>query len=209
MYKIFLNDRVITISSQMPEFTGETKIIQTEGFAIGDIKNWFSEFHQKNINAVLLHAHPEAMMTNLFIPAFKLITAAGGVVIRDSKLLFIYRNEKWDLPKGKIEKSETPEQAAIREVVEECGISDHSIVRQLPPTFHIYQSPYKNDFRQWILKKTFWFEMSYYGTENGTPETGENITEIRWFGKEELQEVLSNTYENLKSTIIFISNEFK
>lgn len=201
MYKIFLNDRVVAIASQVPEFAVETEIIQTEGFTIGDIKNWFSEFHQKNINTVLLHAHPEAMMTNLFIPAFKLITAAGGVVIRDSKLLFIFRNEKWDLPKGKIDNGETPEQAAIREVTEECGITGHTIVRQLPPTFHIYQSPYTNDLGKWILKKTFWFEMNYSGAENGTPETGENITEIRWFGREELQEVLQNTYKNLEQII--------
>ena len=201
MYKIFLNDRVVAIASQVPEFAVETEIIQTEGFTIGDIKNWVSEFHQKNINTVLLHAHPEAMMTNLFIPAFKLITAAGGVVIRDSKLLFIFRNEKWDLPKGKIDNGETPEQAAIREVTEECGITGHTIVRQLPPTFHIYQSPYTNDLGKWILKKTFWFEMNYSGAENGTPETGENITEIRWFGREELQEVLQNTYKNLEQII--------
>lgn len=205
MYKIFLNDRVITISSQVPEFAVETEFIQTEGFTIGNIKNWFSEFLQKNINAVLVHPNPEVMMTNSFIPGFKLITAAGGVVIRDSKMLFIFRNEKWDLPKGKIEKIETPEQAAIREVAEECGIFGHSVARQLPPTLHIYQSPYKNDFGQWILKKTFWFEMSYYGTENGTPETGENITEIRWFKREELNEVISNTYENLKEIIKIFS----
>ncbi len=205
MYKIFLNDRVVAIVSQVPEFAVETEIIQTEGFTIGDIKNWFSEFHQKNINAVLLHTHPEAMMTNLFIPAFKLITAAGGVVIRDSKLLFIFRNEKWDLPKGKIDNGETPEQAAIREVAEECGITGHTIVRQLPSTFHIYQSPYKNDFGKWILKKTFWFEMNYSGAENGTPETGENITEIRWFGKDEIEDVLQNTYKNLEQIILIYS----
>jgi 8-oxo-dGTP pyrophosphatase MutT (NUDIX family) len=201
MYKIFLNDREIVISSQATEYSGDTEIVNAEGFTIDKIKNWFSEFYQKNNNAILLHPNPEEMITKAFIPAFKVIDAAGGIVIRNSKLLFIFRNEKWDLPKGKIEKGETPEQAAIREVTEECGITGHSIARQLPPTFHIYQSSYKNDFGQWILKKTFWFEMNYSGAEKGTPETGENITEIRWFGKEELHEVLSNTYENLKSTI--------
>ncbi|MBK6281344.1 MAG: hypothetical protein IPF54_00575 [Draconibacterium sp.] len=43
--------------------------------------------------------------------------------------------------------------------------------------------------------------MSYSGIENGTPETNENITEIRWFSKNELAEVLANTYENLKSIV--------
>ncbi len=205
MYKIFLNDREIVISSQATEYSDNTEIVSAEGFTIGKIKNWFSEFLQKKNNVVLLHPNPDEMMTNSFIPAFKLIAAAGGIVVRDSKLLFIFRNEKWDLPKGKLDDDETPEQAAIREVAEECGISGHSIVRQLPPTFHIYQSPYNNDFGQWILKKTFWFEMNYSGTGNGTPETGENITEIRWFTKKELGEVMKNTYGNLKEIIKIFS----
>lgn len=201
MYKIFLNDREIVISSQATESSDNTEIVSAEGFTIDTIKNWFSEFHQKSNHAVLFHPNPEELMTNSFIPTFRLIQAGGGVVIRNSKLLFIFRNEKWDLPKGKIDNGETPEQAAIREVAEECEITGHSIARQLPPTFHIYQSPYKNDFGQWILKKTFWFEMSYYGTENGTPETSENITEIRWFEKEELGEIMNNTYKNLEEII--------
>ncbi len=205
MYKIFLNDREIVISSQATEYSDNTEIVSAEEFTIDTIKNWFSEFHQKSNNAILFHPNPEELMTNSLIPAFRLIQAGGGVVVRNEKLLFIFRNEKWDLPKGKIDNGETPEQAAIREIAEECGITGHSIVRQLPPTFHIYQSPYKNDFGQWILKKTFWFEMNYSGTENGTPETGENITEIKWFKREDLHEVLSNTYENLKEIIKIFS----
>lgn len=201
MYKIFLNDREIVISSQATESSDNTEIVSAEGFTIDTIKNWYSEFHQKSNHSVLFHSNPEELMTNSFIPAFRLIQAGGGVVVRNSKLLFIFRNEKWDLPKGKIDDGETPEQAAIREVSEECGITGHSIVRQLPSTFHIYQSPYKNDFGKWILKKTFWFEMSYSGTENGTPETGENITEIRWFEREKLGEIMKNTYKNLEEII--------
>ena len=205
MYKIFLNDREIVISSHATEYSDNTEIFSAEGFTIDNIKRWFSEFHQKSNQAVLFHPNPEELMAGSFVPAFKLITAAGGVVVRISKLLFIFRNEKWDLPKGKIDDGETPEQAAIREVAEECGITGHSIVRQLPSTFHIYQSPYKNDFGKWILKKTFWFEMSYAGVENGTPETSENITEIRWFGKEELGEIMKNTYKNLEQIILIYS----
>ena len=201
MYKIFLNDREIVISGQTPEYSANTEIVSAEEFTIDTIKNWFSEFHHKSNHAVLFHPNPEELMTNSFIPAFRLIQAGGGVVVRNSKLLFIFRNEKWDLPKGKIDDGETPEQAAIREVAEECGITGHSILRQLPSTYHIYQSPYKNDFGKWILKKTFWFEMAYSGTENGTPESGENITEIRWFCREELGEIMKNTYKNLEQII--------
>ena len=36
--------------------------------------------------------------------------------------LFILRNVVWDIPKGKLEKGETPELAAVREIEEECGL---------------------------------------------------------------------------------------
>jgi hypothetical protein len=58
-----------------------------------------------------------------------------------------------------------------------------------------------DSFGQWILKETHWFEMNYTGTKNGSPQTIENISEIRWFARKELEEVLANTYENLKSVI--------
>ncbi len=38
------------------------------------------------------------------------IKTAGGIVIKNEKILFIYKNGKWDLPKGKIDKGETIDQ---------------------------------------------------------------------------------------------------
>lgn len=202
MYKVFFNDRKIIIDSHgNAPIVNETAISENLN-SVEDIKNWFLDFAANQTDsAILLHPSPELFWKEMFLPVFTQIPAAGGVVIRNEKLLFIFRNEKWDLPKGKIDEGETAKEAAIREVAEECGIKDHQIVKELPSTFHIYQSPYKKTLGQWILKETFWFEMEYPGSENGTPETSENITEIRWFAKNELNEVLANTYGNLKSVI--------
>lgn len=202
MYKVFFNDRKIIIDSHgNAPIVNETAISENLN-SVEDVKNWFLDFAANQTNsAILLHPSPELFWKEMFLPVFIQIPAAGGVVIRNEKLLFIFRNEKWDLPKGKIDEGETAKEAAIREVAEECGIKDHQIVKELPSTFHIYQSPYKKTLGQWILKETFWFEMEYPGSENGTPETSENITEIRWFAKNELNEVLANTYGNLKSVI--------
>ena len=168
-----------------------------------DVKSWFQWFVQSDERQVCLAGNnPEHFWKLTFMSAFKVIYAAGGIVIRENKMLFIFRNEKWDLPKGKIDAGESPENAALREVEEECGISGHKIIKQLPSTFHIYLSPYKNSPGQWILKETFWFEMSYSGNANGKPQTEENISEIRWFEKNELDVVLKNTYENLKQIIL-------
>ena len=202
MYKVFFNDREITVL-QKTDITLNKSTENIENLhSTSDVKHWFLDFvskHKKEANVIC--EDTEKFWVKVFVPSFKLIKAAGGVVKRNEQLLFIFRNKKWDLPKGKIDKGESVEKAAIREVQEECGISGHSILKKLPATYHIYQSPYLKSKGKWILKETFWFEMEYNGNENGRPQNEENITEIRWFDRSELNEVLTNTYENLKQVI--------
>jgi 8-oxo-dGTP pyrophosphatase MutT (NUDIX family) len=202
MYEVFWNDRKIVITtSENIQFIKAA--IRFENINSPDeVKDWFLGFtRSESVSAVLSHPIPEEFWKEMFVPAFNPMPAAGGIVIRNEKLLFIFRNGKWDLPKGKIDQGESAEEAALREVAEECGIEGHRIIKKLPSTFHIYQSPYIDSFGQWILKETHWFEMNYTGTKNGSPQTIENISEIRWFARKELEEVLANTYENLKSVI--------
>lgn len=202
MYKVFFNDRKIVISQKADITLNKFVRIEENLHSKNDVKQWFLKFIENEEQVVfLLVENAEIFWKNVFVPAFKSIQAAGGVVIRDQQLLFIHRNEKWDLPKGKIDKGETVEDAALREVNEECGIKGHSIVKKLPATYHIYQSPDKKSKGKWILKETFWFEMNYFNNENGRPQTEENITQVKWFEKSGLDEVLANTYENLKQVI--------
>ncbi len=203
MYEVFFNDRKIIIAAK-GEITLNKSIktvdyLQTQK----DVKKWFLQFVDDDIQEViLLNSNSKKFFKNIFKLIFIQIQAAGGVVIRDNKLLFIFRNEKWDLPKGKIEYGESNQEAALREVGEECGISRHKIIKQLPSGFHIYKSPYKKSKGEWILKETFWFEMEYSEEENGTPQTEENITKIEWFTPEELKVPLANTYANLRPLIL-------
>ena len=67
------------------------------------------------------------------------VVAGGGKVYNSKKeVLFIHRNGKWDLPKGKAEKKEDMETTAIREVEEECAVNGLEILKPLKDTFHIY-----------------------------------------------------------------------
>jgi len=202
MYEVFWNDRKIVITQpDNVQFIKATVRFENAD-TIDKMKEWFLDFTESEANsAVLIHPFPEKFLKEIFSPTFKSVPASGGVVIRNDKLLFIFRNEKWDLPKGKIDHGESAQEAAMREVAEECGIESHQITKKLPSTFHIYQSPYIDSFGQWVLKETHWFEMSYSGIENGSPQTIENISAIKWFAKNELEEVLTNTYESLKSII--------
>jgi len=201
MYEVFFNDRKIIITSEMNEgFNKKVTFIQMP-VNEKDIKEWFFEFISGNLkDAIFVYQNPDDFF-NRFQDSFCQLPAAGGVVKRKNHILFIFRNGKWDLPKGKIDNDEIPMDAALREVAEECGINGHHIIRELPSSFHIYQSTFKKNEGQWIFKKTSWFEMEYSGTNDGIPEQEEGIDKLKWFEREELGEVWGNTYENLKNVI--------
>lgn len=198
MYEVFLNDRKINIAAQGKITLNKSSQVIDNLMTTEEVEMWFLEFAKNKLNQVfLLHPNSKYFFEELFQKAFKVIYAAGGVVKRNNELLFIYRNNTWDLPKGKIDKGESPKLAALREVEEECGITGHKIINPLPSTFHMYQSPYKESKGEWIFKETYWFEMEYEGLQDGNPQLEENITQIKWFKKDDLNEVLANTFSNL------------
>ena len=129
-----------------------------------------------------------------FKKTFPLIEAAGGLVKnKKGEYLLIFRNGKWDLPKGKVEKGELIKDAAIREVEEECGIKNISIVNEIRPTYHIYELK-----GQKVLKRTHWFNMLCADDNLPTPQTTEGITEVKWMKKEEAQKALGTSYSSIK-----------
>uniref|UniRef100_UPI003216E457 NUDIX hydrolase n=1 Tax=uncultured Draconibacterium sp. TaxID=1573823 RepID=UPI003216E457 len=200
-YKVFFNEKRIVFTTTSKITLRKSRPSSLGKACIDTVEAWLQTFTEGDKQETVLEHRNPKMLLEKFKSAFIVMDAAGGVIVRNRKLLFIFRNGKWDLPKGKIDEGEQPEEAAIREVEEECGIKGHQIVKQLPSTFHIYKSPYKNTFGKWIFKETFWYEMNYSGESDGRPQLEEGITEIRWFAKNELNEVLENTYENLKQII--------
>jgi 8-oxo-dGTP pyrophosphatase MutT (NUDIX family) len=198
MYKVFFNEKSITITVEENITLIKTTPVFVDSYSSSEINKWFNDFvKSKETEVFLIHQNPEAFF-ELFKSGFINVPAAGGVVFRKNEMLVIFRNEKWDLPKGKMDTGETAEEAAVREVTEECGISNLHIQKQLPSTFHVYISPYKKTKGEWIFKETFWFEMIYSGKGSGKPQQEEGITKIVWFSKNGLYKVLSDTYENLK-----------
>jgi 8-oxo-dGTP pyrophosphatase MutT (NUDIX family) len=125
---------------------------------------------------------------------FRYIEAAGGLVYNDKdELLLIYRLGKIDLPKGKIENNEIPTEAAIREVTEECGIKNLTIKEELNPSFHMYKLN-----AEYVLKKTFWYQMQYTGKEQAKAQTEEGIVKVEWAAKSNLSKYANKTYASLK-----------
>jgi 8-oxo-dGTP pyrophosphatase MutT (NUDIX family) len=127
---------------------------------------------------------------------FKYIEAAGGIVTNhEGNTLFIKRWDIWDLPKGKVEKDELPEDAAIREVVEETGVYDPKIIKQLDSTYHVYFA-----FKKWYLKKTFWYLMETKVDADLNPEIEEDITEAVWLNVENARKAIKTSYRSLRDT---------
>jgi len=158
--------------------------------AIDSLKNCLTE------NAIIFHENLEDLW-DAFQRKYTAIMAAGGLVkISENKYLLIFRNGKWDIPKGKAEEGENIEQTAIREVEEECGIAGVKIIEKLPNTYHTYTIG-----EQKILKETHWFLMQYDGDETPKPQTEEGITEVRWVKKNEMKELLENSFSSIKELI--------
>src|SRR5690606_35875177 len=128
-----------------------------------------------------------------------IIEAAGGIVSNnEQEILFIRRLGKWDLPKGKMEKGESREESAVREIEEETGLKDVELVRFINTTYHINVE--RNGEK--ILKCTHWFEMNLDGEDTSKPQTEEGITEVAWKNYSQIKnEVFPNTFKNIKLII--------
>ncbi len=144
---------------------------------------------------------PERSWQN-FVSRYTLVEAAGGLVHNDKmEFLMIFRRGKWDLPKGKIDYDESPEEAAVREVEEECGIEGLEIVKELPRTYHTFPQNKKR-----ILKKTHWYLMVCDQGSPLIPQEEEDIDKVEWMNENSIRKIVfDNTYFSIKN---FLENYF-
>lgn len=191
MYKVFVNEKKLTLSKYPEDIE---KNLRFEGFATLEIAVDLLE----NTSCPEMNVYGENVeeIWEDFTHMFKVIEAAGGLVKnKNNELLFIRRMGKWDLPKGKIEKGESLEQAALREVEEETGLKELILEEFLNNTFHIYTE--RNGEK--ILKTTYWFKMTYVGNSQPIPQKEEGISEVCWKNEEMIKnEVIRMTFENIR-----------
>jgi len=194
MYKIYFGERYLLITDKGINISANVFPIES----INNLFDFVTDFDVLSTEkcVILLSQNPSIVFAQI-IDTFLYIEAAGGLVINeDNELLMIYRYNKWDLPKGKREKGEMINQTALREVEEECGILGHTIVKELPSTFHTY-----HDKKQLCIKQTFWFEMKYKRSKNCTPQIEEDITEVIWVNKNDFPRLFVNTYTSVIDSI--------
>jgi ADP-ribose pyrophosphatase YjhB (NUDIX family) len=156
------------------------------------------EFHA----GVLWHQDLESLK-KAFFKHFTIIEAAGGIVQNPKKeLLFIHRLGKWDLPKGKMEKGEQPQDCAVREVEEETGVKDLKLKKKIGNTYHTY-----DEFGKHILKITHWYYITCGSKQELTPQTEEDITLVKWVSTKNIKEPIADTYPSIKDILSIFFDE--
>jgi len=191
MYKVFFNERIVLLTDDFIRNFQVRYGLFYKYKNVDDLKELLDFYWKlKRIDTLFIFHHDIDELRERFKSCFQQIYAAGGLVRNnDGTYLIMKRRGKWDLPKGKVNRNETLEEAAVREVSEESGLHDLEIVGPLISTYHSYFIDDKP-----ILKRTSWFEMAYRGHEEAAPQLDEDITEIRWVKKEFLGKITGNTY---------------
>ena len=191
MYKVFFNQKPLILTNEIQDFSDNEPLLFIKYTSVAQIIKALKS--SKNRKVFLYHKDIEKLWKS-FKKKFPIVEAAGGLVERtDNKLLFIFRNNKWDLPKGGVEKKELIIEAAQREVTEETGVSDLIVQKQLSETFHIFKKG-----KRFRLKKTYWFKMSTKYMGETIPQTEEGIKKIEWVSKEKIDEILNDAFENIR-----------
>jgi ADP-ribose pyrophosphatase YjhB (NUDIX family) len=201
MIKIFAPEKIIYLIKDKKKFVEKKNAVLQVIESSADMRiNYDELIGKKNVKEIYFFNENEEQLFVYFSKLFKVIDAAGGLVKnKNAQWLFIFRHNKWDLPKGKLEKNEAITDAAIREVEEECGIKGLSIVKQIPSTYHIYFINSKA-----VLKRTYWFQMDCTDLSPLVPQLEEGITDVKWLAKAELKKVWDNTYESVRDVMNLI-----
>ena len=139
----------------------------------------------------------EELLQTLLAPATT-IEAGGGVIFNEkNEILLIFRRGKWDLPKGKLDPGESIIDCALREVIEETGLQNLTLVGKLTSSLYCYREK-----EQLFYKQVQWFKMRTSDQHNLTPQLEEDITELKWVNLQELDPYLENTFDTIKDVLL-------
>ncbi len=199
--KIYFGDKPVflcdDIDTELNEILHHPDAVFVDEITNPAIKSLLHEIKKEEFHAGVLWHGDLDKLKKVFFKNFTVIEAAGGIVQNNKKeLLFIYRLEKWDLPKGKMEIGENPERCALREVEEETGVTGLQLKKKIGETYHTYDA-----FGKQFLKTTHWFYLTCSGTQNLVPQTEEDITAIKWVATKDIKEPVANTYPSIKDIL--------
>ena len=180
MYKVFINETPLIFTNtegMLPEWKNDDNVLTTKYLGKKKFLHNYIDLLEKSnkYHQVVLFSDDLKALWSDFSSIFKVIEAAGGVVFNEKEeVLVIFRRDFWDLPKGKIDEGESPQEAAVREVQEETGLKNVILGKHILDTYHTYELKGKR-----ILKKTYWYEMKTTDTQL-IPQQEEDIEQAEW-----------------------------
>ncbi len=194
MYKVFVYGKPVYLINDLSYFQQIAHNYKSVFTKTVELQKLIKKIRaSKTIEEYYIYSFDLDELWQSFSSIFMVIDAGGGI-IRNKKgeLLFIFRKGKWDLPKGKIEIGETIADGAIREVKEECGLTEVHLGKKLTTTYHTYTQGNKK-----ILKQSHWYEMDVPNGQKLVPQLEEDITDIQWIKSTKLSEVRGNTFKSI------------
>ena len=198
MYRLFCNNRCLTANNFCEDLLSvDNKEIRDSDDIVYKILDWLYDESQQCLDFGDVDGKDFAYAIKT---VFRQAPAAGGVVVIDKQFVAIERNGIPDLPKGHIEKGESPEVAALREVEEETGITDLEITKELPATWHCYLLN-----NQWTIKKTSWYQMKTKSGMKNIPQTEEGISKVYLVDKDGIKDFEEKTFASLRTLVPYIS----
>jgi len=199
--KIFYNDKPLVLTTDKEGYINNYPVADTYEFFDGASLRSFNQALQYldrpgTKGAIVEDISADSLLSQLHA-MYQSIDAAGGVVFNeDNAILMIFRRGKWDLAKGKLDKGETIETCAVREVSEETGLEHLSLEEKICDTYHIYMQN-----NEQFIKRTAWFKMKGTVADKLKPQKEENILEARWVSEKELPPLAAKSYEAIRDVL--------
>jgi hypothetical protein len=154
MYKVFVNDKPLFLTNQISKET-DFQLFLLDSI---DVEQLIIKIFQNKIKKAYLYHPDESLIMKTLKVKIPVNKAGGGLVYNKKReVLFIFRNGKWDLPKGGTNKGEDIESTAMREVEEETGVNGLKIIKKLQKTYHVFRrnGKYKLKITHWSTRRRY------------------------------------------------------
>ncbi len=199
--RIYFNDKPLILTTDKEAFIQDDPSAESfTAMAGATLRNYtqaIQHLERPGIKGVIIEDVSEDVLLDQLHAMYTSIDAGGGIAYNElGELLMIFRRGKWDLPKGKLDKGESIEDCALREVSEETGLVHLTLGDKICDTYHIYTLKGEQ-----MLKRTAWYKMGATSSDTLQPQEEENIMEARWVHPNELKPLADKAYEAIREVL--------
>jgi 8-oxo-dGTP pyrophosphatase MutT (NUDIX family) len=199
--KIYFDDKPLflcdDVDASLQPYVHHDDAVFIDELNLHTVKSMIHEMQESSVHAGIFFNKDLEELKATFFKKFTIVKAGGGFILNENNdVLMMFRRGKWDLPKGKLDKKETIEECAIREIEEETGLKNIELISPLITTYHTYHEGTK-----FIMKETSWFRMNVTGDQKLVPQTSEQISKLEWVNKDDLEKYKKNSFPSVTDVL--------